>query len=273
MSFDAEQYVRYQIANAPVRNHPFPHFYVRPVFPEEFYRQILDHLPPTQIMKRIGETGTVAQRDDMAGAAKAGSDQPRWITDVATIEEHEEARGQGNLWRDFSSWLLSDEFRELIMRKFSDGISERFGEGSTLRTDVDARFVRDFTNYSIGPHTDTPRKLVSLLFYLPSDERLRHAGTSVFVPRDPSFRCDGSTWYKFKSFRKVATMEFVPNALFGFLKTDSSFHGVEEIGDQDIERNSLLYNIYVNKVVTRHPQSGSETSPKRWWRWFREAHR
>ena len=68
-------------------------------------------------------------------------------------------------------------------------------------------------------------------------------------------------------------MEFAPNSLFGFLKTDRSFHGVEEIGDQDIERNSLLYNIYVNKVVTRSPHAGSAASPKRWWPWAREARR
>ena len=270
MSFDVEQYVRYQIANAAVRPYPFPHFYVRPVFPEAFYRELLDNLPPTGIMKRIGEAGTVGQRDDMAGTVKSGSEQPRWITDVATIEEHEESSGRGDVWKRFAAWLLSDEFQQLLMRKFSAGITERFGAGSKLRTDVEARFVRDFTNYSIGPHTDTPRKLVSLLFYLPEDERLRHAGTSLFVPQDPSFRCEGTTWYKFKSFRKVETMHFVPNALFAFMKNDRSFHGVEQIEDQGIERNSLLYNIYVNKVVTDR-QSAAAASLRGWWPWRRQA--
>jgi len=44
--------------------------------------------------------------------------------------------------------------------------------------------------------------------------------------------------------------DVLPNALFGFFKTDYSFHGVEEIKDERIERNVLLYNIYVKKVVT-----------------------
>jgi hypothetical protein len=270
MSFDAEQFVRYQIANAALRPYPFDHFYVRPVFPDAFYRELLDHLPPTEIMKRIGEAGTVGQRDDM-GVITSGNQQPRWITDVATIEEHEETSGRGELWRNFSAWLLGDEFRELIMRKFSAGISARFGAGSRLRTDVEARFVRDFTQYSIGPHTDTPRKLVSLLFYLPPDDRMSHAGTSLFVPQDPSFRCEGTTWYKFKSFRKVATMEFAPNALFAFLKSDRSFHGVEHIADQEIERNSLLYNIYVDKVVTQAKPPARAPSRSKWWPWRRNV--
>jgi hypothetical protein len=255
---DVEEHVRYQIANAPVRQYPFPHVYVRPVFPEAFYRELIARLPPTAIMKNIAEAGTLKQISDDAGTVKAMAEQPRWITDLATIEEHEEATGNGTLWRDVSEWLLGDPFRELIMRKFSVGITERFRAGTKLGCEVEARLVRDFTNYSIGPHTDTPRKLVSLLFYLPKDESLRHTGTSLFVPVDPAFRCDGSYWHKFKSFRNVATMEFVPNALFAFLKTDRSFHGVEDIQDEDIERNVLLYNIYVNKIAPPAAQ-------RRWW--------
>ena len=36
---------------------------------------------------------------------------------------------------------------------------------------------------------------------------------------------------------------------YAFLKTDFSFHGVEPIVERDIERNLLLYNIYLRKVV------------------------
>jgi len=48
-------------------------------------------------------------------------------------------------------------------------------------------------------------------------------------------------------------MEYLPNALFAFLKTDFSFHGVEPIRERDIERNLLLYNIYLRKVVVPAP--------------------
>jgi hypothetical protein len=254
---DVEEYVCYQIANAPVRQYPFPHFYVRPVFPEAFYAQLIERLPPTSIMKNIADAGTLKQINDDGASPRVIAEQPRWITDLATIEEYEETSGSGTLWRDAAEWLLGERFRELIMRKFSPGISERFGPGTKLGCEVEARLVRDFTKYAIGPHTDTPRKLVSLLFYLPRDESLRHTGTSLFVPVDPAFRCDGSYWHKFKSFRNVATMEFVPNALFAFLKSDRSFHGVEEIHDERIQRDVLLYNIYANRIAA--PRR------RRWW--------
>jgi hypothetical protein len=75
----------------------------------------------------------------------------------------------------------------------------------------------------------------------------------VYVPKDPAFRCDGRTRHPFEQFRKVMTAGFLPNSLFGFLKTDQAFHGVEVIKAQAIERNVLLYNIYLQKVVAPAP--------------------
>ncbi len=39
-------------------------------------------------------------------------------------------------------------------------------------------------------------------------------------------------------------MPFAPNSLFVFLKTDSSFHGVEPVSDPDTRRWLLLYDIF-----------------------------
>ena len=40
-------------------------------------------------------------------------------------------------------------------------------------------------------------------------------------------------------------MEYRPNSLFAFIKNDRSFHGVEPIGDHDVLRDILLYDIRV----------------------------
>jgi hypothetical protein len=268
MSSDVEEHVRYQIANASLRSYPFPHFYVPQVFPEDYYRELLANLPRTEVLTPIHETGMVGIVDKRTGELKPVY-EPRYIADLAVLEENEE-RGQGHLWRDLSSWLLADGFRDLIVDKFRPGIIERFGADSRLATHVDGRFVRDFTEYQILPHTDSPQKLVSLLFYLPGDDSLARHGTALYRPLDPAFRCEGKGRYPFESFRRVATMGFLPNALFAFLKTDRSFHGVEPIGDADIERNALLYNIYVTKVVRRQVP---ESARRGWWPWAREARR
>lgn len=239
-SADAAQFVGYQIANAQLRPYPFPHFYVSPVLPEGFYDELLRHLPPTEMLQPLA---------DARGA--------RFIGDVAELPG--QARGAfRDFWAGLSDWLLGEPFRDLIMRRFQPYIAKRFRKDVSARLEVEARFVRDFTNYSIGPHTDTPAKLVSLLFYLPADDSLREYGTSLYTPADPNFRCIGTKWHKFSGFRKAMTMEFMPNALFAFFKTDQSFHGVEVVRDEGIERNVLLYNIYVNAESGQPQQQGMQ---------------
>ena len=248
MSFDVEEFVRYQIANAQVRPYPFPHFCVSPVFPEDYYRELQAQLPPTEALKPIHEHGTVGIANKETGEVTR-SYEPRFIAELATLEDDEKSSDRGRFWRELSSWLLGDAFRDLMIEKFRVGIGHRFGEQAHLQTDVEGRFVRDFQQYVIHPHTDQPAKLVSLLFYLPADDSLRRHGTAFYRPIDPNFRCRGTTRHPFEAFRKVAAMSFLPNTLVGFLKTDFSFHGVEEIKEERIERNVLLYNIYVRKVM------------------------
>jgi hypothetical protein len=257
MSFDVEEFVHYQIANAAIRSYPYPHFYLRPVFPEPFYRRMLETMPDTEALTPINEFGTVGAVDPNTGAIVKSRFEPRYLADLSVLEVEEEATfGSGsNTWRSVADWMLGDRFRDLIIGKFLGEIRARFGAKAKLVTRVEARFVRDMTDYSILPHTDMPAKLVSLLFYLPADESMRALGTSVYVPKDPAFRCDGRTRHSFEKFRKVMTAEFLPNSLLGFLKTDQAFHGVEVIKEQAIERNVLLYNIYLQKVVLPAPES------------------
>jgi hypothetical protein len=41
----------------------------------------------------------------------------------------------------------------------------------------------------------------------------------------------------------MLTMPYVPNALFAFMKTANSFHGVEPIQEPAVQRDLLLYDI------------------------------
>ena len=120
---------------------------------------------------------------------------------------------------------------------------KRLNQVDTVQTGTEILLVRDHTNYSIGPHTDSPSRLLSLLFYFPRDDSLSHLGTSIYMPKDPQFSCIGGPHYKPNNFDRVQTMPYRPNSLFAFMKNDKSFHGVEPIADQDIQRDLLLYDI------------------------------
>lgn len=258
MSFDVEQHVRYRIGNAPLLGSPFPHFFLHPVFPEDFYTTLREHLPDLSAYKRLDETGTVAK----------GAYPERFVCSIDELAGRESRAGDEQFWRAFGTWLEGGRFAKLLLDKFRDGIDARFGSKVDLRVSTEVRLVRDFTNYAISPHTDKPSKLISLLFYLPADTSMRHLGTSIYAPNDPDFHCDGTAHHRFEDFKRVAAMDYVPNALFAFLRTDQAFHGVPKIGDASIERDVLLYNIYVDEVV---PRTAPESRRERRWPWQRAS--
>jgi hypothetical protein len=182
-----------------------------------------------------------------------GSYPERYILDPGKFAAQHPESPQAPFWRDFAGWIGGAAFPQLLLAKFQAHMDARFGAGASCRITQDINLLRDFTNYSIGPHTDSPHKMVSLLFYFPRDDGMQHLGTSIFEPVDPAFTSDGTGHFPFADFRKVYTAPYRPNSLFGFFKTHDSWHGVEPIGDQRVERNLMAYNIYLSKVVQAAP--------------------
>jgi hypothetical protein len=60
----------------------------------------------------------------------------------------------------------------------------------------------------------------------------------------------------------VMTMPYVPNALFGFLKTNHSFHGVEAIKEQNVRRDLMLFDIFATPRNSTLPPATPEPNVK-----------
>jgi hypothetical protein len=237
-----ERHLTDVIARAALAAEPFPHLYLEQAFPADFYAALLRALPELGAYTPISDTETITVKGGYA---------ERNVCRVRDLE------GRSPFWAEFSAWMYGSAFADRVLDKFSGACLERFGADVKVEYDIDVRLVRDFTNYSIGPHTDAPQKLASLLFYLPADESMRHLGTTLYAPKDPAFRCEGGPHYGFDGFRSVATAPFRPNAMLAFPKLARSFHGVESIVERGIERNLLLYNLYVARLVKRMPERGA----------------
>ena len=100
----------------------------------------------------------------------------------------------------------------------------------------------------IGPHTDHPERIFSLLFYLPEASSTEELGTSIYIPKDKSFTCEGGPHYNRNFFKRVATMPYKQNSLFVFPKTINSFHGVEELMDEGVNRRLIIANFREYKL-------------------------
>ena len=217
-----------RIATAATRDVPFPHIFVDGVFPADFYTEMLRQIPSRDFYKRISETGRTKGYDE------------RLILHLNQLDGVPPE--QRLFWRDFASWFLSSVVASALAKKFSTVIAENAGrDARTLNYGVEAMLVKDLDGYQIGPHTDIRNRAVSVMFYLPPDESYVDCGTTLYQPRVPGFRSDGSRHFGFEGFEKVETMPCRPNSIFGFARSDMSFHGVEPIRRPGVERDVLLY--------------------------------
>ena len=238
ISSTAEEHVLYQIANAPMREYPYAHIYVENVFPEDFYAGLRKNWPTAESLFCIGDSGRVAK----------GAYPERFILPVTQAEIQKLDADRRAFWLEFGSWLLSLRFMNAMIQKFEPYVRDRFGDAMVNNYyGAESLVVQDLTNYSIGPHTDSPHRLLSMLFYCPDDDSRSHLGTSIYIPNDPELRCAGGPHYLHHRFRKVKTMEYRRNSLFAFIKNDRSFHGVEPIGEQPVGRDVLLYDVRVEQ--------------------------
>jgi hypothetical protein len=245
MSSRAEMQLLYRIGNAPVRLFPFPHIYVRDVFPADFYRQLRAHIPPR------------SHFDTLKNLKRVEGDYPDTrlvlpITppDVAKLEEP-----YRSFWNDTGAWLLGGEFAPFVLSKFEGILSQRFANPADEQFVSEALLVQDYSTYSLPPHTDSPKKVVAFLFYLPEDESLSHLGTSIYIPRDRRGVSDGTRYCRPEDFDLMTTMPYVPNSLFAFVKTPNSFHGVEPIAEREVRRDLLLYDIKVKSAAAPSPEA------------------
>lgn len=139
----------------------------------------------------------------------------------------------------------TDLFSRLRDGRLKRALCDRFGVPNPDELTDECLLIRDLAGYQIGPHTDSPSKVITVLFYLPKDGLLVDAGTTIYTPKKMDFTCAGGPHYPFEDFDVYQTMPFKPNSMFAFLKTNNSFHGVPPCeGTRDV----LLYDIRcVNK--------------------------
>ncbi|MFN4177002.1 hypothetical protein [Phenylobacterium sp.] len=239
MSSALEGQLVYNIANTPVRPYPYPHLYVPQVFPAEYYAALQANIPDPDVMLPIEQARPVRGYKE------------RFVLDLNQHGDRLTA-DQNAFWRGTHALLTRGGLRDCLLRKFNGELRKRF-EAGPVTLSQETLLVEDITRYALGPHTDTPAKVITVLFYLPRDESQAHLGTSIYVPKDPTRRCPGGPHHGYEDFDRVATMPFMPNSMFAFVKTDNSFHGVEPVTDPDVRRWLLLYDIKVQRTPAQPP--------------------
>lgn len=229
--------LRKKIDRAQVHTDPFPYFIIDEFFPKAYYKQILQMFPGEKNLVPLGETGRVT----------ANSYMERRVMPLKTDSISALPAIQREFWNCLVTSLYEDRVLRSFIKKFlpwcGDRLTRAFDARGSVDVNVDGLVVSDRTNYAIGPHTDSSARLLSLLFYMPSDDSYADLGTKIYRPRDPGFSCSGGPHYGFEAFEEVKQVKFLPNRVFGFLRSARSFHGVEKISLEGVDRRLLIVNL------------------------------
>lgn len=204
---------------------PYPHYYLENVFPDDYYRALLKHLPESGAYQNLFEV-TDYKLDHFRHR-----DQ-RDLKEGWTEELPDEIRG---FWENFSEWFLGPNLAQAVLDSFAAPLRARYGERKSWpEVSVEPQLIRHRAGYFLGPHSDLYTKIAVLLFYLAPDDSAAHLGTSLYRPKDAAFTCPNSTHHPFEDFIRVKTAPYKPNSLLAFLRSDVSFHGVEPLSEQDV---------------------------------------
>lgn len=189
--------MKYKIINAPVLMYPYPHTSIQNIFPQKFYKQILKLIPKI---------------DQYTHKPKYPGRSTYALENLNELDEKKK-----KFWNQIFEWLKSDDFAKLLLNKYSikkDGYSDFY-----LHKDLD--------DYEVKPHLDLRSKLVTYMFYLPRDEKLKEFGTNVLVPK-PGIKIPNTTKHQnWEFFNIVKTVDYIPNSFFSFTPCENSYHAIK----------------------------------------------
>jgi hypothetical protein len=238
---------------------PFCFFCVDDYLPRDLYESLLESFPEGSSYSYNAE-GKMGFRssEDPEEIARFGAAHPEWQQLVDFF-------GSDEFVYDAKATLADGlvSARGLPGRKPWLNCTHRDVPGNWLRYQLQepVRTTHQFSLLPSGgavrPHSDAPRKLVSLLLYF-RDSDWQDAwggGTEFYVPLDPekARRWRPTDRIPFDEFEVVATSEFRGNRLAGFVRSHDSYHGVQPPGcPPEATRKALLINIKRLKWSKRH---------------------
>ena len=236
MFSDVKLHLIYRLLNTQVRTYPYAHVYVTDIFPAGFFRELRANLPAQDQYAVLADTGRVG----------TGYSRARLSLFPTDLDKAALPPAQRDFWRRVFETLGDGEFGSAVFKLFRPFIEERFraeGGGRGLKVWHETFLMRDMETYSLGPHTDNPAKLVSMLFYLAPDNSSEELGTAMYVPKDRSFTSKGGPHLEFDDFDHVYTAPYASNVVVSFPKTAACFHGVQPVTGTNKQRDILFFDL------------------------------
>jgi hypothetical protein len=211
-----------RIAEAPVDLEPTENIYMEQVLPPAVYQELLARMPGDAVLDPI----------DHPDARAPDGRITRRLIDLTDASIARFAVEDRPFWRALTEALTSRALAAAMVDKFRMTLTARFG--LVLPEIVAVPLIyRDFPGYRIGIHPDSAAKIATFQLYLPADDSQRHLGTTFHLR---------SIWGGFERYK---TNVFAPNTAYAFVRTDESWHSVDQLAPCEAPRNTLALTFYI----------------------------
>ena len=225
----------YGVCNTKINDYPYPHFSVESIFTEEYYTLLEESWPLHDEMKSMADS-----------VWTPNSYRERMYFDVLDERMMTQLGEKKRLvWQTFADMICSEYVLNglaWICHPYRH-LHPLLENGDNFDLKPYVILNTDHNDYHIAPHTQAPEEILVLLIYFSKKENTEGAGTSIYIPNNPKYECDGYVHRdSFDDFHELLTVPYRRNSLFGFVKTRNSFHGVDRI-DQPITRNSIYIGL------------------------------
>jgi hypothetical protein len=269
------------VGSAPVPQVPFPYAYFCDAFHPAFYRDIVAAFPPTSVMEPAWKLPAAEMKVSVGigvhGSSCLAPTRPVTLTAafVCGIQRNKSYSSVGSnnhanlrfkmsaydilamqptakwptlaraktVWQRLKNVFFSKEVEALLWERFNLTRKPTFH---------DFRVQSDHTGYSIGVHPDSPKKILTMMFYVPlSDATVYDFGTCLHTPAQ----------YKSRDLRRngeapcARKFKFASNTGYSFPVSEKSFHSVNTVSKRSGVRQTILVNWYAVTPVNAQPKS------------------
>ncbi len=228
----AESYAGAQVAKAPLLTEPFEHCIVDDVLPAEVFDAIHENWPSDDILKSLPELG------------RTKGYQERFVMLMQQEFLDQLPEHQRDVWLAVMRVVMGQDVVLALVEKFRNILVPRIAHlPKDINLNPEMLVVSDRTDYAIGPHTDTKFRFISLLYYLSRDPEYASYGTGLYVPKDPRHEFPHNAHVNFEMFNRHTLVDYKPNRLLAFPRSDKSFHGVEPVPVENCDRRLIIVNV------------------------------
>lgn len=216
---------------------------------EPFPYLMVEKLLPGQIMASINQLYPTIDQMDAMPATRTGNPYAHQYRRLFPLNEETLPRleqAQKRFWKIFGSYVqvLAPKLLKALPEP-PEGQKFRTVEPSEIKTRID--LWSDRGGYQITPHTDAPHKLATFLLYCTAEPSLAGEGTSIYRPHEEGFRSWSGRQFPYDQFEEVFRSPYAANRLFGFRKTDQSFHGKAPVAESETERRVIAITVQTNE--------------------------